>query len=127
MGGFKQAVGRFFQGRNGVDDLGKFILIVDLIVYFIGILLNSSFLVTLAMMGVIYMFYRMFSKRLWERGEENKTFLKYKKLWRLRYENRKVCKIYLCKSCGRFVRVPKGKGKIEVKCPVCGHREIRRT
>ncbi len=31
----------------------------------------------------------------------------------------KTHKIYKCKSCGQTLRVPKGKGKVKVTCPVC--------
>ena len=30
-------------------------------------------------------------------------------------------KYFVCKNCHKMVRVPKGKGKIEVTCPRCGH------
>ncbi len=44
-----------------------------------------------------------------------------------KYEQRKEFKIFRCKSCGRNVRIPKGKGKIQVTCPVCGNKTIHRT
>ena len=48
-------------------------------------------------------------------------------LYKLKCEQRKEYKIFQCKSCGRKIRVPRGKGKIEVTCPVCGNKKICRT
>lgn len=61
-------------------------------------------------------------------GEEIKEKLeRFVNLQRLKYEQRNEYKIYSCKGCGRNIRVPKGKGKIEVTCPVCGLKKIHRT
>lgn len=48
-------------------------------------------------------------------------------LYKLKYEQRREYKIFQCKSCGRKIRVPRGKGKIEVTCPICGNKKICRT
>jgi glutaredoxin 3 len=32
-----------------------------------------------------------------------------------------------CESCKKRMRVPKGKGKIKVTCPSCGHKFIKDT
>ena len=47
--------------------------------------------------------------------------------YKLKYDQRKEYNIFKCKSCGRKVRVPRGKGKIEVTCPICGNKKICRT
>lgn len=75
--------------------------------------------------GLIFFVYRFFSSQRWERQEENNQFCKYIKLWKLRYECRKEYRIYLCKRCGRFVRVPKG--KVQVTCTACGAKMMKRT
>lgn len=123
----KESLVRFFQGRYGMDELGKTLTIGSLAVYVLGVILQSSLLVTLAMMGVIYAWYRMLSRKHWDRSAENRKYNRYVKLWKLRYQERKTSRIYMCKSCGRMIRVPKGKGKIEVTCTVCGNKSIHRT
>lgn len=127
MNKFTKKINKFFQGRHGMDDLGKMIVIVSIIIYIIGVLSRNSVVLGLAAAGMIYEFYRMMSKQCWDRREENRGYKRYVKLWKVRYRERKNARIYMCNSCGRFVRVPKGKGKIQVKCPTCGHREIHRT
>lgn len=42
-------------------------------------------------------------------------------------EQKKIYKFYTCKSCGQKVRVPRGKGKIEITCPKCRTSFIKRT
>lgn len=123
----KDKFNRFFQNRYGMDELGKVLMVVCTIVYFIAAIAGSSLFATASMLGLFYEAYRMMSKRHFDRSEENKVYLKYKKLWKLRYDERKTSRIYICKSCGRFIRVPKGKGKIEITCPTCGHKIIKRT
>jgi len=41
----------------------------------------------------------------------------------LNFENRKYARVFLCKKYGRYIRVSKKKGKIEVICPKCGKLE----
>lgn len=127
----KQKLQHFFQGRYGMDPLGKAMFICSLVLYFLGLLLRNNYfgsvLATLAMMVLVFQMYRMFSRQSMLRQEENRKYEAYVKLWKLRRESRKTHKIYICKGCGRYVRVPKGKGKIEVTCRVCGCRKIHRT
>lgn len=117
----------FFRGRNGVDELGRIVGIASIICYILGLLFRSNLIYTLGMVGVIYFLYRMLSRKISDRRAENKKFTDYVKLNKMRYEQRKEFRIFKCKSCGRSVRVPKGKGKIEVTCPVCGHKEVHRS
>ena len=42
-------------------------------------------------------------------------------------EQKKIYKFYTCSTCGQKVRVPKGKGKIEITCPKCKNTFIKRT
>lgn len=39
----------------------------------------------------------------------------------------KTHKIYRCPHCRQKIRVPRGKGKIEITCPSCRSKFIKRT
>jgi predicted RNA-binding Zn-ribbon protein involved in translation (DUF1610 family) len=110
-----------------MDDLGKVILAVSFLVYLLGTFRQNTALALVGMIGLIVFAARALSGDHWERNEENRKYLAYLKLWKLRYENRKTARIYMCDRCGRYIRVPKGKGKVQITCPGCGNHMIRST
>ncbi len=123
----KDKFSRWMNTRYGMDELGKFLGIGGLIVYAIGAIFGLSLLAWIGIFMIIYFLYRMLSSKIFERKQENQSFLRVIKLYKLKWENRKEAKIYMCKSCGKYVRVPRGKGKIEVTCRNCGARFVKRT
>lgn len=127
MNNFKYKVRQFMQGRYGIDELGKALFAAGMILYVIGMITRVQFLLSVELAFSVYFVYRALSKNIWKRQRENNKFLSYKKLWKIRYKERKTSRIFICKECGKFIRVPKGKGKIEVRCRVCGCTSIRRS
>lgn len=118
---------KFMQGRNGVDELNRILLNAVLVLYVSSIILQSLILDYLAFAGMLYLLYRTLSKNLYVRREENRKFVTWLETTRIKMEQRKDYKIFKCKGCGRNIRVPRGKGKIEVTCPMCGKKTIHRT
>lgn len=118
---------RFMNGRYGTDELGKVTLFSSWIVCIISSLINRALLYYLGMIGIIYSLYRALSRNINARMLENRRFLKMVNLYKLKYDQRKEYKIFKCRSCGRNVRVPRGKGRIEVTCPACGNKTRHRT
>lgn len=118
---------KFMQGRNGVDELNRILLYAVLVLYVSSIILQSLILDYLAFAGMLYLLYRTLSKNLYVRREENRKFVTWLETTRIKMEQRKDYKIFKCKGCGRNIRVPRGKGKIEVTCPMCGKKTIHRT
>ncbi len=123
----KEYINRLLQGRYGLDELGKMLIGLCLVLYILGIALQSEFIFLVSLVVLIFGLYRIFSRQHWDRSEENRKYMSYIKLWKLRYEHRKYSRIYMCKRCGKYIRVPKGKGKIQVTCTACGDKTIRRT
>ena len=133
----KEKLIRFMQGRYGVDQLSKFLLILGLVVVVISALFNSRVSLILYILGwvlVIYCYFRVFSRNIPKRYAENQAFLaktykirtffqKQKNIW----QQRKTHHIYTCPSCKQKIRIPKGKGKIEVRCPKCGTTFIKKS
>ncbi len=123
----KWKIREFMSGRNGLDELNKTLFLGSLILYVISAILHNGVLYWLSLCGLIYYCYRAFSRNLWAREEENRKFVEFIEFRKLKFQQRKEYKIFKCKSCGRKIRVPRGKGKIEVTCPVCGNKTIHRT
>ena len=125
---------RFMYGRYGVDSFGKFTIWGSLILMLIAGWTHRGILSWLAWAGIIYSYFRMFSKNTYKRAAENQ---KYRQMTRgirtFFYRQRNMitqCKthhIYKCPSCKQKIRVPKGKGKIEIRCPKCNTRFIKRS
>lgn len=118
---------KFMQGRNGSDDLGRTLVYVGLIFYVIDLLFKAPVFGGIGLVIMVYCIFRMLSRNLYARREENRKFVTYMQTARLKFEQRKDYKIFRCKGCGRNIRVPRGKGKIEVTCPMCGKKTIHRT
>ena len=130
---------RFMQGRNGVDLFGRFTMGVALVSIILGIFLRDgnvlkALLDTIGFMAIIYTYFRMFSRNIQKRYQENCKYLeiKNKVLFRFRkeknmMEQRKTHHIYTCPGCGQKIRIPKGKGKIEIDCPKCHTKFIKRS
>ena len=125
---------RFMYGRYGVDSFGKFTIWGSLILMLIAGWTHRGILSLLAWAGIIYSYFRMFSKNTYKRAAENQKYLQMTRgirtfFYRQRnmITQRKTHHIYKCPSCKQKSRVPKGKGKIEIRCPKCNTRFIKRS
>lgn len=127
MSRLQEKLSKWFQERYGMDELGESILGIATITYILWIAFQKQLLLAISLIGFTVCIYRILSRKHFERSEENQRYLRSIKLWKLKYENRKYFRIYMCKKCGRYIRVPKGKGKIQINCTVCGEKIIRRT
>lgn len=127
----KWYIQKFMIGRNGRDELQTMVLWSSFILYafapLVRKILHIPLLEIAAWIGVVYSIFRFCSKDVYRRREENQKFLRELEFFKLRISVRKTHKIYRCKGCNRKIRVPRGKGKIEITCPLCGRKFIRRT
>ncbi len=122
----REKLQRFFMGRNGMDDLNKFLMGVWLALWIVELFTGSGILSLLSFVLLIYLYFRMFSKNLHKRYQENTKFLniKNKIAYKFRSEKsmmkqRKTHHIYSCPTCKQKIRIPKGKGRICITCPKC--------
>ncbi len=112
----------FMSGRAGADQLSWALLLFGLALNLIGSLTGLTILCLLAYVPFVFTIYRMFSRNVEKRRQENAAFTGVFKRMRDR-EHR----YYACPKCHQRVRVPRGKGKISIRCPQCGERFIKKT
>jgi ribosomal protein L37AE/L43A len=127
----REKLARFMVGRNGNDQLNLFLYAVDAVLLIAATLIGGQvgrwmWVAVLALLGYIY--FRMFSRNLTKRREENGKFLRLLysvqaglKIRREKWVQRKDYKFFTCPSCKTTLRVPRGNGKIKIVCRKCGN------
>lgn len=129
----KEKLYRFMQGRYGSDQLNRFLMILVIICFVMSLFGLRSFYV-LGIALLVYAYFRMLSKNIYKRRAENSAYLRYEYKVRQKVATfkrdmiqRKTHHIYKCPSCKQKIRIPRGKGKIEIRCPKCGQTFIKKS
>ena len=119
---------KFMYGRYGADQLSRALIILSFILIIIlGFLpSNLSSLVVIGYIPTVICIFRIFSKNIFKRKQENYKYLKWESSvtkWSKQKLNRakdsKTHKYFTCPDCKQKLRVPRGQGKISVTCPKC--------
>ena len=76
---------------------------------------------------ICYTYFRMLSRNLNKRRDENTRYLRLKyrveaslRVGKERWVQRKDYKFFVCPSCKTTLRVPRGHGRIKIVCRKCG-------
>ena len=117
-------------GRYGTDRLNLalicMVLALSLLNNILYIFIRSDLLFSLLSLLygalVVVAVYRMLSRNIVARRSENQKWMNFCN--RLRDRNHRY---FHCPRCKQRVRVPRHKGKINIRCPKCGERFIRKT
>ena len=125
---------RFMQGRYGIDAFANFLMWTSVVLMVLNLFIGNFFLNTLVMAIIIYTYFRIFSRYYARRSAENRWYLTKSqgiRNWFYKIKNRmrtrKTHRVYSCPACKQKVRVPKGKGKIEISCPKCREKFVKRS
>ena len=116
---------RFMQGRYGMDRLNSVLLWVSVGVAVVAMILSGLVglvftLLAYSLMGIAI--FRALSRNTYKRYRENRRFLQ---LWDQMKDREH--RYYTCPKCRQTVRVPRGRGKINIRCPKCSERFIKTT
>lgn len=121
-------------GRNGFDQLAAAAIICAVLLNLLGRVLGGVFFPLLALAALSYGFFRVFSGNVAARREENRRFMAIKgdalaawRGWRTRRAQSRQFKFFTCPGCKNKLRVPRGKGSVQITCPRCGQRFSGRT
>ena len=134
MGNFRNKLINFMKGRYGIDEYGKFlffsylvlsvlIAIADVFVNGLAVVIARSLLTVLA----VYTIFRMFSRSIYLRRNENERYKKvsssirsYFKLQKNKFRDRKTHVYKKCPYCKAVLRLKRIKGDHRAACPRCG-------
>jgi len=121
-------------GRYGPDHLNIAMVIVSLILFLLNGITGFAPIAYISYILIALALIMMLSRNIDRRRAENDKFIRYwwpvrTKIKRLHtsFKHRKTHRFLQCPSCRNTLRVPKGKGKLQITCPKCGERFIRKT
>lgn len=122
---------QFMIGRNGNDELNRFLLAVEMVLILLSVIFSRGIgrvLSPIALVLLGFTYYRMLSRDLIRRSDENARYFRLRERFlgmiRVRKEQwvqRKDYKFFVCPACKATLRVPKGRGKIKIVCRKCGN------
>ncbi|MCL2152470.1 MAG: hypothetical protein FWH57_05850 [Oscillospiraceae bacterium] len=124
----------FMIGRYGPDHLNVAMIVVSILLSLLHGILKLAPILYISCVLLALAVFRMLSRNIARRRAENDRFIRY--WWPVRtrlsrfYSNiryRKTHRFLKCVGCGNNLRVPKGKGKIQITCPKCGERFMKKT
>ena len=113
---------RFMYGRYGSDKLNMVLLVTGLVISLLSSFSGVFLLGYVSWIPFFFVLFRMFSRNIPARRRENQRFVNF--LNRLKDRDNRY---FNCPQCHQMVRVPKGKGKINIRCPKCGNKFIKKT
>ena len=125
---------KFMIGRYGPDHLNIAMIIFSLALSLIHAFTGFTPLIYISYVVLALAFFRMLSRNITRRRRENDKFIRY--WWPIRTKfvrlfsklrDGKVYKYFKCPSCSNALRVPRGKGKLQITCPKCGERFLKKT
>ncbi|MGX8774856.1 MAG: hypothetical protein ACSW8G_07365 [Bacillota bacterium] len=130
-----------FNGRYGMDELNRFMLIVSAVLFVLNIFVQVRLLWVAAVILLILVYSRAASRFFDKRRAENMKFLEmksgfggkkpgagaagggFKKPGAAKNDGKRVL---ICPYCKEKLRVPVGAGTIKINCPHC-HRQFEET
>ena len=123
-GGFR----KFMTGRNGGDDLSFAMLISGLVLSLLSSMFGSSLLYLVGLVLYIGCLFRMFSRNIAKRYEENRKYVEWRQkaktsvsqAW-VRLKNMRKYKYFKCPECGALLKLPRKVGEVTVTCGKCRH------
>jgi len=121
-------------GRYGPDHLSFAMIIISFILSLLYAILAYMPLIFLSYFVFGLAIFRLLSRNIYRRRSENDKFIKY--WWPIRTRIKRITdrikqarafKVFKCKKCKNKLRVPRGKGKLQVTCPKCGEKMFKKS
>lgn len=118
---------KLLKGRYArMDQLNSTLMKGSFLLILLNLFLPNSIASWLAAGLLLWLNYRFFSKRIYQRSNENTRYVfKMQQLKsrfatvKEKFKERKIYTFFKCPKCKQQLRAPKGKGKIKVTCSTC--------
>ena len=133
----REKLAKLMYGRYGVDQLGRAMLIFALVLCVLSLFVPrrlSGIIYYLSLILINLMYIRMFSKNIQKRYQENNKYLSLKASFLRKFQRekeifsqRRFYHFYRCPRCRQRIRIPRGKGRIEIRCPKCSQTFIKKS
>lgn len=124
----------FMIGRYGMDGMGRFLMGASMACLLLSSLFHSHLLRWAAWGLMLWGLYRVLSRDVNKRLQENSMFYALKNQFtaqvyekKAEWQQRNVYRYFRCPQCGQKLRVPTGRGKISITCPKCQNQFIKKS
>ena len=133
---FRNWLTRSLVGRYGADQLNRALNIAALVLLVLSFFTGGvgRLFWALALACLRWGVFRTFSRNIPGRQRENAAYLGVTRGLRERirgvrdrFSQRRDYRFFRCPSCGTWLRVPRGKGRLNITCRQCGERFTRST
>ena len=121
-------------GRYGPDQLNLTLFLLFLVLALAATLTGFFALTIVSYVPFFVSVFRMLSRNIKARRRENDRFLTVITPLKTRVKRRftalreiKTHKYFACPGCKKSLRVPRGKGRLQITCPKCGLRFMRNS
>ena len=129
-----ERLARMMYGRYGNDALNNCLLIVGMILLLLAYLPHMWICLFFSVALLTWSNVRCFSRNIGKRRKELMRYLSIRNrikdfftLRKLMWKDRKTHCYFKCKFCKAVLRVPKGKGEIDVTCRCCHTVTVKKT
>lgn len=115
----------FSYGRYGTDQLSIFLIIFYFLLRTLSLTLHATILIYLAVPAVVFAYYRIFSRNISARQQENQKYLQYTAPYWDKFNffihnlRDKEHRYFRCPKCRQRLRVPRNKGTVKINCSKC--------
>ena len=135
---FRSFLTRIMAGRYGADQLSRALNFATIALLVLSLILGRAgigrLFWLLAVACLVWSSFRTLSRNIPKRQRENAAYLGMFRRTREnfqgakdRYAQRREYRFFRCPSCRTWLRVPRGKGKLNITCRQCGERFTRST
>jgi len=131
---FLEKYRKFMYGRYGTDELTYALILLSVIFSLISNFDKLRFFYLISILPLAVAIWRTLSRNTNARYNERLFFIKIISVPKSKLKNiknrirdRKSHKYFTCKNCKATLRLPKGRGKINITCPKCGAKMIKKT